>query len=36
MGMTWTATLLMLLATMGWVGEFMTGRRSSYRKDEYY
>ncbi|ERF69489.1 hypothetical protein EPUS_01818 [Endocarpon pusillum Z07020] len=36
LGMTWTATILMLLATIGWVGEFMMGRRRSVYKEESY
>jgi SUR7/PalI family len=36
LAMTWTATVLMLLASVGWVGEFLTGRRRSYRQDKYY
>lgn len=39
LGMTWTATILMLLATIGWVGEFLMGRRSSnsyYKQEPYY
>lgn len=36
LGMTWTATILMLLATVGWVGEFMMGRRRSFYKEESY
>lgn len=36
LAMTWTASILMLLGTIGWVGEFFMGRRSSYYKEEYY
>lgn len=34
--MTWTAAILMLMASIGWVGEFITSRRRSDRyPDEY-
>jgi len=36
LAMTWTATILMLFATIGWVGEFMMGRRNVYKQDRYY
>jgi hypothetical protein len=36
LAMTWTATILMLFATIGWVGEFMMGRRNIYKQDRYY
>jgi hypothetical protein len=37
LAMTWTATIMMLFATIGWVGEFMMGRRRNvYKQDRYY
>jgi xanthine/uracil permease len=36
LAMTWTATILMLFATFGWVGEFMMGRRRTYKQERYY
>ena len=35
--MTWVATVLMLLGTIGWIGEFFMGRKSRYfSKEEVY
>jgi SUR7/PalI family len=36
LGMTWTATILMLLSTLGWVGEYIMGRRTSFIEEKYY
>lgn len=35
LAMTWTATILMLLGTVGWVGEYFMGRRSTVFKEDY-